>query len=312
MTDTQRPLPHGVIRLRDHPHTHGLDWLWEGFVPVGFPTSLFGEGGTGKSLIALALAVHVATGRPFLRRRVIKGPVLYIDAEMDKDEHRRRLADITVGMGLDEPPDALYYRQLGGMLMKETAGISHAIAQLRPVLVILDSFSVASGGSDPNSAGEVISALQAVRQWGTTLLIDHMAKNRSVRAAPSAFGSAFKGNLVRSAIHVEGAGDFVTFEQVKSNFGRCGPPLRINIQRQHGVIAFAQGEAPNKPTRRPLPRPLPDRILETLEAGPDGKTAAEVAHELGVVQKTVQNTISKLKNDGLIEANRGRWRLVSE
>src|SRR6185503_17596654 len=55
---------------------------------------IFGDGGSGKSLFALALAVAVATGTdlPAGLRPAAAAPVLYLDWESCLEEHQDRLA----------------------------------------------------------------------------------------------------------------------------------------------------------------------------------------------------------------------------
>ena len=47
---------------------------------------LAGDGGTGKSILALQLAVAVATGTEWIGLRPMEGVVLYVSAEDDVDE----------------------------------------------------------------------------------------------------------------------------------------------------------------------------------------------------------------------------------
>ncbi len=75
-------------------------WFWEDRVPKGAVTLLGGDGGTGKSLLVLQLAVAAATDQPFLGREVEGGSVIYFSAEDDKDELHRRLSSITRSKGV--------------------------------------------------------------------------------------------------------------------------------------------------------------------------------------------------------------------
>lgn len=53
-------------------------WHIDGWIPQRSVTLISGDGGTGKSLLALQLAVATATGRPWLGFDVAVGPVLYV------------------------------------------------------------------------------------------------------------------------------------------------------------------------------------------------------------------------------------------
>ena len=56
-------------------------------------TLFSGDGGTGKSLLSLQLAVSVASGRNRVGKHVAEGSAIYISAEDDNDELHRRLDD---------------------------------------------------------------------------------------------------------------------------------------------------------------------------------------------------------------------------
>jgi hypothetical protein len=86
-------------------------------------TALYGDGGNGKTLLATYAAICIVTGRPFLNLPVLSGPVLYVDAELEVEEFTRRAYKVARGMGLDKPPEGLFYVRLPARSM--TCSISH-------------------------------------------------------------------------------------------------------------------------------------------------------------------------------------------
>lgn len=70
-----------------------MDWVINTMIPANTVTLLSGDGGTGKSLLALNLAISVATGGllPWLGFKPQKGPALYVGAEDDQNEMHRRI-----------------------------------------------------------------------------------------------------------------------------------------------------------------------------------------------------------------------------
>jgi len=70
-------------------------WHVHDLIPANTVTLLSGDGGTGKSLCALQLAVSTALQQPWLGLAVRHGKAVYLSAEDDKAELHRRLADIT-------------------------------------------------------------------------------------------------------------------------------------------------------------------------------------------------------------------------
>lgn len=64
--DTLKPL-HSIPPIKWHGQPiPERQWLVENWIPWGCVTALYGDGGTGKSLLAQQLLTSVATGTPFL------------------------------------------------------------------------------------------------------------------------------------------------------------------------------------------------------------------------------------------------------
>ena len=76
-------------------------WLVPNLIPGRQVTMIGGDGGTGKSLLALQLAVALATGTQWIGRAVAPGQTLYVGSEDELDELHRRLAGICEAEGVD-------------------------------------------------------------------------------------------------------------------------------------------------------------------------------------------------------------------
>ena len=70
-------------------------------LPVKNVTLLSGDGATGKSLLALQLAVAVVSESRWIGIEVGFGPVVYLCCEEDHDELHNRLADIAAAEDID-------------------------------------------------------------------------------------------------------------------------------------------------------------------------------------------------------------------
>nr|RDS97435.1 hypothetical protein DWF04_02800 [Cereibacter sphaeroides f. sp. denitrificans] len=91
------------------------EWLVEDLIPARTVTLLSGDGGTGKSLLALQLVVAAALGRPWLGRTVSSGRAVFASAEDDEAELHRRLWDVTQAEGVTFADlDRLTIRSLAG------------------------------------------------------------------------------------------------------------------------------------------------------------------------------------------------------
>ncbi len=74
-------------------------WLVHDWIPIGQPTLLYGDGGSGKSLVAKQLCAAVAMGHhPWLGLQTSAGKSLFLTAEDDTEELHRRLVDICASM----------------------------------------------------------------------------------------------------------------------------------------------------------------------------------------------------------------------
>jgi RecA-family ATPase len=76
-------------------------WLVEGWIPKRAVTLLYGDGGVGKSLIALQLGVSGAIAGPWVGLPVERTKTLYFSCEDEEDEVARRLVRINVLHGVD-------------------------------------------------------------------------------------------------------------------------------------------------------------------------------------------------------------------
>jgi len=99
--DTLKPL-HSIPPIKWHGQPiPERQWLVENWIPWGCVTALYGDGGTGKSLLAQQLLTSVATGTPFLGLPVRQCKVLGVFCEDDEDELHRRQAAINAQYGVE-------------------------------------------------------------------------------------------------------------------------------------------------------------------------------------------------------------------
>jgi len=90
----------------------------------GEPTLVFGDGDTGKSLFAVALAAAVQGGvaLPFGLKPVRAVPVAYLDWETSRDTLEERLALVAAGLKIDPPP--ILYKRMTRPLVDEAAALA--------------------------------------------------------------------------------------------------------------------------------------------------------------------------------------------
>jgi KaiC/GvpD/RAD55 family RecA-like ATPase len=223
----EKNIPDDVVRMYDFEKPDPMDWTVAGIVPEGHLTMLIGDGGTGKSFLALHMAMCIAAGRPFLRRGVKRGNVLYVDHELDEAEQKRRTYRVAEGMGLSVSSEALrqslYYLRPDHSLgtAEHQGAIIDAVHLLNIDVIVLDSLTMGAA-ADVKDEADVVPIMQQIRQWPTTVGIDHVSHStaRNGRAADArAYGSVFKRNAARSSLTLAKAdtGGYA-LQQEKSNF----------------------------------------------------------------------------------------------
>ena len=121
------------------------EYLVEGIAPKNHTTTMFGDGGSAKSILALSLGTAVAGGAGrWMGREVQSCPVLYGDFELDADEQRRRAYQVARGVHLDKPPhDLLCVSGLGRPAGEMLMGCLEVCVNEGVGVFIIDSLGIA-------------------------------------------------------------------------------------------------------------------------------------------------------------------------
>lgn len=298
-------------------------WLLYPYIERGSPTVLFALGGSGKSVMALAMAYTVAAG---LQRFVGKTdgtprPVLYLDWETDAALHTERLRAIAATNPIDTQPPILYKRMTTS-LPEAAAAIRKDIAKTGAELAVIDSLGYAGGG-EPKDAQIAIALFTAIRTFGiATLCIHHRRKGDGIKGGDpeSLFGSAYYFNSARHVWQLRGEKDeeddslAIAMIHAKSNNGR--------LQKRHAfVIKFTNDDSDITTgigfryveSMATIPAladhaTLQERILEELDNG--AKTADELSDILEAKRNSVQVRLSVMKRKGqLVKVDANKWGL---
>jgi hypothetical protein len=159
---------------------------------------VIGDGDTGKSLVALTLAVAVHTGAslPCGLKPSRALPAAYLDWETSRDTVDERLALIAAGLGVEIP--AIIYRRMSRPLVEEANVVAAELARRKVGLVVIDSKMFAVAGGDGAAFHEPITAFfNAVRLFApaATLVLNHVTNADARTEGPARpFGGAFAFN----------------------------------------------------------------------------------------------------------------------
>jgi len=167
--------------------------LYEGQVSM-----VFADGDTGKSLLALALAIAMRSGAalPFGLRPTVTVPVAFLDYETSSAVHDERLRLLSAGLGL-VPPPRLYYKRLYRPLVDEAAALAPELARRHVGLVVVDSmiFALATGEGFHEPVTAFFNALRLLAP-AAVLVLSHITgadARGNAPARPFAGVFAFNG-----------------------------------------------------------------------------------------------------------------------
>lgn len=176
------------------------EFLVEDLLPMDSDTIIFGDGASGKTFIAYAIALEVATGGAFCGLRVRPGGVLILDYETGPRMVKFRLRRLLAGMGLDPailPELPIYYVHADAPLPELVDTLRQAIARHDIRLLVVDAAADACGG-EPEKAGVVLNYFNASSALAVTRLhIAHVTNSEMEVSAKRPFGSRYWHNRAR-------------------------------------------------------------------------------------------------------------------
>jgi hypothetical protein len=310
------------VELRAAP-PNPAKWLIPRLVPRNETTVLYGDGGTLKSLLALALAWSALGGRllapdwpvPSLRA------VIYADWESRREEHEERWWGLSRGVGI-EGPGALHYVPMHRPIAESIGQLQRVQKDTGAELVILDSLAPACG-AEPEGSDAAVQAMTAIRSLPCTrLVVAHVSKAAAESNGPAKpFGSVFVANLARSTILArlsESVADEapaeVTYMLTKANQGRKGFTTALAwLFTESGMIGVDSIKSDASFGT------LSQRILAQLEHG--SKSVAELAEETDSTVPVVRQALARMAKRSIVvrlddfRAGRGakaQWGRVDE
>jgi RecA-family ATPase len=331
-----------LLRLRSAAELNGLPvpprvWHVPDLVPASAPTLLTGDGGVGKSVLALQLAAATVAGLDWIGVTPRQGPVMHLTAEDGSDEMHRRLHE--VAMFYDRPlaafadlhfasfaegdADPLLCAPAGrGDLIEMTPLWDEIVAKanaIRPVLLVLDPIADMFGGVEFSRAQVRFFVAQqrrlALKNGAAVVLVGHPSVE-GMRGGSGISGSTAWNNSVRSRLYLtkpqEGydAGTLRILTLKKANYAASGAELRIRL----GLGGYRKEEGWGATNLTLAQRGIELLLLELLtafnaqgrpvSASPGRSYAptlfAENAQAKGVTAKAFKSAMNRLFDKGEI------------
>jgi hypothetical protein len=297
----------------------GETYRLDPILPIDQVTILYGDGGTGKSTLAVAMSVAVGEGVALLERWVPrKAPVLYLDWEAGRASINRRVRGVAMGAHIPRVVqiDYLNCRRRGALY-----SFAEDVARMVDVegygLVVVDSVGMASGtggeGADANESA--IRLFSAFGYLGTTVLaVDHVnrADAETVNRRSRPYGSIYKSNLARATFELRRTttadGSVLGLYHTKANDSELMPPLSLRVTHgDDGAIEYERLE--RLPTELTKPLTLADQIAAVLSHG--HASTDDIASELEAEEPSVRTILNRHKRRFNKLAS-GLWELLPE
>jgi archaellum biogenesis ATPase FlaH len=261
-------------------------FLIEHLIPMASLGLWTGDTGAGKSSLAIAAALSVATGETFGERFASSGPanVLYINGEMGASDFRRALRayicdqsreNLQPGrfsfVGLDILSSGCSRNGGGAMVEALAAYIGETDARL----VVLDSFR-ALFGTDENSAVDVRSVLSGVKALAeqhkcAVIVLHHVRKMGPVSNSPRERASGSRDLIAAVDVHLAlrcAAGSFadgLVLDKTRTPWDNVRAqtewPIRAQFVDTHPAEARIRFDAP---TRRSNTQALDDAVSDII------------------------------------------------
>ena len=297
------------VELEHRPATRSwlVDTLWQE-QGVGI---LGGDPKTGKTFMALDLAIAVASGQPCLGHYPVRtpGPVLLYAAEDADHIVRARLE--AIAHTARTPFESLDIAVIETPVMRLDEAdhrdrLANTVSQVRPRVLILDPL-VRLHSRDENAVGEIAPILAFLRDLQRSfatavLLVHHARKSGGNRPGKALRGSGELFAWTDSLAYLQRRRQriFLTLEHRAA-------PSHDDIELE--LVTHDHGPALRRaaPTGAPPPDETPrDRILQVLEGADTPLSVRQIRERAGVRNTTVSTALEQLCAAGRIShARRG-------
>jgi len=304
-----------TIKIASTDEYAPLEYLVEPIIPLGKPTAIFGDPGSGKSQLLLILAIVAAL--PWQDNPLKLGapkessPILLLDYEADEDDIRRSLHHFAEGMDLGYIP--IDYRRCSLPIADDLEAIRNHVDAIGAKAVFIDSTSLAAGG-DLNRMDVATNYIRALRQLKlTSVSLTHTSKDRDAKTK-TIIGSVLFEAGFRSVFECRGQEDDDTLDIAllhrKFNLGGKVHPLGYRIHYNGAGSSISWHD----------PKSVPEfvermgnnrRILDLLKGGP--LPMKEITEILEITYQAANISLNRMEKKQLVlKLSDKQWGLASK
>ena len=278
-------------------------------------TILYGDGGLGKSSLALLCGMLVSSGESLAGLSAVPCRVLFVDYEDSWNVHVHRMRAIAACHPQLKAADVRYQAH-HEPLWNIVPMLLRRVQTEQITFLILDSLAAATCGD--SSAEAATKAFRALRMLNLgALVLAHIPKATEQQQESGIYGSVFFKNFARSTWELrreQEVGADVSILGLfnrKSNLSRLHSPLGLTV-RQNGTNSSIQYEPCDLGETIELAKGLPvaSRIVNFLEKDGSLYSAKDIAEAIEIPIGTVKTTLSrhnKMKWHSIGEGRETKW-----
>ena len=272
-----------------------INYVIDGMIEEGTSTVFYGDGGAGKTYVALTMGICISAGLPFMDFSTTQHTVLYVDEEMGERMLERRIRYVCDGLGVKPEKMNLFYIAMPGYNFSQPGDVlefKKVIQSVGAKFVIVDALSDVMTG-DENSKKDVqivFNNLKQIRIDGVNLFILH----HSVKDNSNYRGSTAIKSNVDNLINFDSSSntDAFTVKFDKTRDGKLEPISGIKIWDE-GKFTIELRDRYN---------PTETFVLRLLEK--KGEQTRKEIYAAGkkesISEGSLKNAISSLSNIGKI------------
>jgi len=305
--------PGELIDVSKHSLTTSSQWVFEPFLRASNPTLFYGDGGEGKSTLAAAVLLSIATGVSLLPGCKVhtSGPVLYLDWESDADSFTKNIESLAKGAGIAVPAGKILYRRMSGSLEDYLDVVQRDVHEHNVIAAVTDSLvALASGDATESEAARIY--FNAIRSLDIAVIgITHTTKETDGKP----YGSVFYWNYARAVWLVQKDQETGTnSSQIgvyhkKANNGELQNPYGAEVIFGTDDIVYNKSSIQSSP-KLAANTGVKEQISHVLRNTP--KTIADIHQELPKISEaTIRTTLSRQENKLFVRlTGTGQWMLL--
>lgn len=293
-----------------------VKYIVDRLIPEGDHTLIAADGGSLKSMTALACCLSLATTTaiiPGLHPVGTPCKSLYLDYETNASTHRRRVASLAKAKGVEVPVGMIGYKRMTVPITQQKEDLRRLIKTQGICFVVIDSAGRAVGG-ETVSEEAVQSYFNAVSAWGVTVVtIAHKSKaNTSGPAGNAQWRNQARSYWELEATREHGANEVILgIHHEKVNEGDLLQSLSYTVTFAEGAVSYAESSPEEKQALQNID--LWEQIRLFLANNPNS-TASQIAEGVDKSEKRVGNVLRQHKGTEWVSDNQrpAKWVLTSK